>query len=140
MPEMKNGINLIRMSPPDKLAEWKVVQYEVGKITIIYHSNYVYIRPMTIVLTDDKQSYWLEGTIAYKYINLHVNTAATGMDAPVLYIGIKEKIQDQIEESLKLCPVYPIENEPVEKKKTTRKRAKVLDTDQQTAVSTPLPG
>lgn len=130
-----NGINLIRdvrkvqvlhtpASPdqteiPTKVSLnclWKVVQYIDSKVVATYHTPFVYLKPMTIVLSKDKQSYWIKDAIVYKYEEYSDVRMPKSM---VLYVGLKSKVEKEIDiESLKLCYQEKIESE----KKTTRKR------------------
>jgi hypothetical protein len=94
---------------------WKVVQYIDSKVVATYHAPFVYLKPMTIALSKDKQSYWIKDAIVYKY----ANNNDSRMHSMVLYIGLKSKVEKEIDiESLKLCYQEKIESE----KKTTRKR------------------
>jgi hypothetical protein len=130
-----NGINLIRdvrkvqvlhtpASPdqteiPTKVSLnclWKVVQYIDSKVVATYHTPFVYLKPMTIVLSKDKQSYWIKDAIVYKYEEYSDVRMPKSM---VLYVGLKSKVEKEIDiESLKLCYQEKIETG----KKTTRKR------------------
>lgn len=130
-----NGINLIRdvrkvqvlhtpASPdqteiPTKVSLnclWKVVQYIDSKVVATYHTPFVYLKPMTIVLSKDKQLYWIKDAIVYKYEEYSDSRMPKSM---VLYVGLKSKVEKEIDiESLKLCYQEKIESG----KKTTRKR------------------
>ena len=141
--EYTNGINLIRdirkvevdyiPSPDSSQSEipnkvglnclWKVVQYTDGHITAIYHTPYIYLKPMPVVLSNDEKSYWITDAIVYDY--QEVKLQITGYPKPMtLYIGKKSKVEKLIDiESIKLCYQEKLD----QGKKTTRKRTKVVN-------------
>jgi hypothetical protein len=88
---------------------------------------------MTIVLSKDKQSYWIKDAIVYKYEEYSDVRMPKSM---VLYVGLKSKVEKEIDiESLKLCYQEKIETG----KKSTRKRAKTSDKSEKAPSPATLP-
>jgi hypothetical protein len=137
MPEYTNGVCLIRQTKKHKSegAEittiHKVVQYSDGKIVKIYYTSFIYLKPMKIELTSDKKHYWIQDAVVYKYI---LAKTEYDLNQMTLFIGLSSRCAEEIDhKSLSTC----IQDEPKEPK-TSRKRTKVLDTNEQAPVSTPV--
>jgi hypothetical protein len=140
MPEYTNGVCLIRQNKKHEIDAThttavttihKIVQYSDGKIVNTYYASYIYLKPMKIVLTSDKKHYWIQDAVVYKYDRVVTSESGEQM---ALFIGLSSRCAELIDPtSLKLC----YQDEPKEPKKS-HKRTKVLDTDKQTPVSSPV--
>ena len=129
--EMKNGVNLIRTSKPKDGLIWTVVQYTGGKIVAVYHTPYIHLKPMNIVLSEDEQSYWIDSAVVYSYHEMVIYIENhKEVKSMVLFIGKSDKVTIDTE-SLKNC----FQDDLTTKAKTTRKRTKVQHINKQTTVS-----
>jgi len=107
--------------PVDYKTQWNVVYWVNGVATVSYHTQCIDLRPMKIILSDDK-SYWIADAMPYDYSP----QVFPRYIFQTLYIGYPSRVNDQVNnEHLAEC----IKDEVKEKKKTTRKRTVVCNKD-----------
>jgi len=129
--EYTNGINLIHNPKVIKVSDttninttWTVIEYVDSKISKIYHTPYVNLKPMKIELSNDQKSYWIKDAIVYDYNEQEFTHSSPIYKSMVLYIGRKDRVDKLINiEAIKLCNQEAIEKA----RKPSKRRAKIVD-------------